>query len=1035
VGLLLRALWWRRGLSLATLIVAAITIGAGSLGPLYAHAAAESTLRDALSRPGTDAALHYTFQVELDTEADLANAERRGPQPGSIKAYPDTVAAVVLNTQAATPAQVVAGNNGPRTQFVWRQDVCAYLVAVRGRCPKAANEVMVSERTLQGNYYGWRVGGRLQLSGVKHDLPGATGATPPVPSTVTIVGSYQLADSQDAYWQGRVYFNAHPGAGDEPDTVDDLFVDQAELETLAKPTTVQVQVDYPIAPDRIRLADVGRLQTDVTKLTSFGSQTGRGDTFTTDVLNVLAAEHRERSLVDVATLLVSLQLAVLAWLVLFQVVADAVEAKGSEIALAKLRGLAPGATIRFGLAEPLLLVLLGTPIGVLGGWLSVRLLASSVLVSGTPVAFTRGTLLAVLITLAGSAVAAAAAGRRTLRRSVLEQWRRTPGHHPSRWMLAMDLVLASAAVTGLILLHSAGGTGPRAATLLSPALLVFAVALLGIRLVPLVLRPLLPATRASGRIGLFLASRQVSRRPAGLRLAALLTVAVGLATFAIAGEGVADRNRAARAEVEVGAARVAHVQFQPEHDPIAATKTADPAGSWAMAAARWLPDGGGSVIGDVLAVDTARLASVAYSGHTDLSTDELARQLVPANAPKPLTIATTTVRLTITATGLSPGDTPTVLLNLRRPGQFYLTARAGSLQPGSHSYTAQVPCQTGCTLAGITWDRPIDTFGLLTGQATISRIETIPSGGGWQQVPAGLTTDGNWRRATQAGNSTDQLTVSAAGLTDIFSSQTGGSAAIARADSPRPLRTVAASNGVATGPDVPRPLQMLDVVGANAEYSVVAGVKVLPVVQDTGLMIDLSAIRAQLPGFDSEASWSIWLGPKAPPDALAQLKAAGLVLDPPQAESQRQAELSRQGPALALRLLVICAIIGAILAVGGTAIAIASTGRRRSFELASLRALGIGRRVLLRAAIAEQLLLLGAAVLLGVPAGYLAARWTMPSIPEFADDTPVQLHYGPTLAGVLIFAAAFCALLAITAVVAGQLLMRAASPARLREAE
>jgi hypothetical protein len=228
---------------------------------------------------------------------------------------------------------------------------------------------------------------------------------------------------------------------------------------------------------------------------------------------------------------------------------------------------------------------------------------------------------------------------------------------------------------------------------------------------------------------------------------------------------------------------------------------------------------------------------------------------------------------------------------------------------------------------------------------------------------------------------------------------------------------------------------MVDVTGATADYAVVAGASVLPVVQDTGLLVDLSAIRAQLPGFDSEASWSIWLGTNAPPDALARLQAAGLLLDPPQTEQARQAELARQGPALALRLLVICAIVGSILAVGGTAIAIASTGRRRSFELASLRALGIGRPKVLRAAILEQLLLLGAAALLGVPAGYFAARLAMPSIPEFADTTPVKLDYAPALTGVLIFAAAFCVLLAITAVAAGQLLMRAAAPSRLREAE
>ncbi|MEO9236647.1 MAG: FtsX-like permease family protein [Jatrophihabitantaceae bacterium] len=169
--------------------------------------------------------------------------------------------------------------------------------------------------------------------------------------------------------------------------------------------------------------------------------------------------------------------------------------------------------------------------------------------------------------------------------------------------------------------------------------------------------------------------------------------------------------------------------------------------------------------------------------------------------------------------------------------------------------------------------------------------------------------------------------------------------------------------------------------------------------------------------------------------ALARLRAAGLVAQAGPTEAGRLAELARQGPALALRLLVVCAIAGSILAVGGTAIAIASTGRRRSFELASLRAIGIKRRTLLRGSIIEQLLLLGAAMLLGVPAGYLAARLSMPSIPEFADQTPVALHYEPALAGVALFALAFLILLTLTAVLAGRALLRAAAPARLREAE
>jgi putative ABC transport system permease protein len=173
LGLLLRALWWRRGLSAATLLVAAITIGAGSLGPLYARAADESTLHDRLASAPTQAALHYSFGRDLQTEGDLAQAIALGPRAGSIRAYPQAVAAVVLPTRTRTPQQVGNGDLGPTTQMVWRDGSCAHLTIVRGRCPTGPNEAVASERTLAGDYYGWQVGMRLQLPGVVHDVVGA----------------------------------------------------------------------------------------------------------------------------------------------------------------------------------------------------------------------------------------------------------------------------------------------------------------------------------------------------------------------------------------------------------------------------------------------------------------------------------------------------------------------------------------------------------------------------------------------------------------------------------------------------------------------------------------------------------------------------------------------------------------------------------------------------------------------------------------------------------------------------------------------
>jgi hypothetical protein len=186
----------------------------------------------------------------------------------------------------------------------------------------------------------------------------------------------------------------------------------------------------------------------------------------------------------------------------------------------------------------------------------------------------------------GGALAAVFAGHRVLTRPVLEQWRRTAARQRhSRLALAADATLAVAAVLALVVLRIAHRNGT--AALLAPGLLVIAVALLGTPLLPVAARVLLPATRATKRLGLFLAGRQVVRRPAGLRLATLLAVAVGLATFAVCGEAVATVNRGARAQAELGSAERVSVHLTPSADPVAVTHRLDPAGNWAMAAGNW----------------------------------------------------------------------------------------------------------------------------------------------------------------------------------------------------------------------------------------------------------------------------------------------------------------------------------------------------------------------------------------------------------------------------------------------------------------
>ena len=79
---------------------------------------------------------------------------------------------------------------------------------------------------------------------------------------------------------------------------------------------------------------------------------------------------------------------------------------------------------------------------------------------------------------------------------------------------------------------------------------------------------------------------------------------------------------------------------------------------------------------------------------------------------------------------------------------------------------------------------------------------------------------------------------------------------------------------------------------------------------------------------------------------------------------------------------------------------------RPLFQLAAaaaMLAVGAQRRSLLAAAVGEQLLVLGSAVLLGVLSGLGAALLVLPAVPELPDPGPPPLLYTPHLLGLAVF--------------------------------
>ena len=89
--------------------------------------------------------------------------------------------------------------------------------------------------------------------------------------------------------------------------------------------------------------------------------------------------------VEIPVVLITAQLLAACLLLLFLSVTDAIDARGHEVSLAKLRGRGGWRTIVFGMSEPVLLLAVALPAGILAGWAATAALCRVLLRPGTAV--------------------------------------------------------------------------------------------------------------------------------------------------------------------------------------------------------------------------------------------------------------------------------------------------------------------------------------------------------------------------------------------------------------------------------------------------------------------------------------------------------------------------------------------------------------------------------------------------------------------------------------------------------------------------
>ncbi len=1035
--LAVRAMRWRGAASATVFVVALIGITAATVGPIYLRAVDETVLSQRMvTAPQTARDLRIDRQTSPGaTHVNWHAAVGRLASEVTDRRYFDPPA-----YSEQSPIQW-RGLTTYATEFAAIDGLCRHVRVAAGKCisARSTRDTVVTLRTAAQQHI--RVG--QVLDAMSADTSSAI--------SVRVVGIVVPLSPHGAYWRPWNYLSA---IGNVFDTrlpqLDAFFVSHSMLDQLQYTVSETISANLRLRAGDVRIDDLPRILFDISRvqqsaahITSVSS--GTAPTVASGLPRILSIIKQEMTLARTLVFLSTAQLVLLAIIILYAVVAGTAVATGHEVALAKLRGRSTRQVLGQGLAQTLILVALAAPCAALLAWLIVKLVAAHLLTGEVSIAFPISAVEVVAAATTASVFAAAVAARRIITSPVGALLRR--GNDPSNGLVGLVLVdaatvaLALAAIIELVAAGavSSGKTNPVSAV--TAVLLGAAIAIAVVRLLPIVSRVLVQRTRESSRLAIYLALRQITRRPAGARVIVLVGVALALATFALINWSVAASNRDARALNDAGASSVLTVSAgHSVTDLRTAVDRADPNGH-SMAAAVVQVDRSTPL----LAVDTKRFVGVGSwpSGNSSAGLHAILNNLV-LQAPPPIDLTAAAVQFTLDITKL-PRHGPVLELAASLTGADHVsvTSEFGTVRLGRHAYRADIGtlCAAPCRLTGLSLadkhatSQPSSDSAEIIGSIAAAEARSTRSTT-WQPV-RGFGQPSRWR-VDQAG--LVHLTPIRGGLAFTMQKPLADDPwpGIVSADIPVNLPAVVASGTAGTylGPAI----HDITSFGFDSRSLTLNGLHIavsLPQLDRTGVMVDYGTVlAADSAGLSPATRFEVFLSPGAPADMAARLAKVGVhVLSNTHASTFRD-RLDQSGPAYADGLFLIAAGVAVALAVGATVLAGVTTARRRSYELAALASAGARPRTLRLSVAVEQGILLVAGLVVGLSAGIIGARLALPSTPVFVDPTigpPIDHRLPIELLALL--AGALGVVFIATSVVVARFVVRQANGGRLREAQ
>ncbi|GIH04624.1 hypothetical protein Rhe02_26910 [Rhizocola hellebori] len=968
-SVMLRGIRHRSGRSLVVLLIAAFATLAAVLIPAYGRAAAQSVLTDGMrSAPITAASV--TISAEGSAAGAAGGAFDPAQQPvAEAKTLADTAfrkapnLAAVLDrpiSSVETDAQVaLAAGAKYGARLAWRLGACGQLT-INGSCAIDAEQVVISERSAKEA--GIKLGDVVTVRAARGDGEGRR---------LQVVGLYTPRDATNIYWGNSTYFahSAMPGDGGLP-RLDAIFTGSEDDVRLPGVSAISARLTYPLKPDAVRLDSVPALRTE---LGALGLALNSSELqLETALLSIADDVAKDQAALASSVPLIAVPLLLLAWVVLFLLVAALAQERGPELALARLRGYPNARAARFGLSETLLLVFLAAPVGLVAGVGLVELTCRTVLAPGTHVELRWPVFAAAAAGLVLACVAAWLATRRTLASGVLTLLRRVPQRARKRAGIA-EAIVVTLAVVGLV---AALQDRSNSLALLAPAALALVAGVVAGRILVLWARLRLGLARRRGNIPGILASAQLARRPGSARNVVVLTAAVALLAFAAVSWDVALRARSDHARDSLGAATVYQVAAAHPEALVAAVKAADPSGR-AMAVVRADEQYAQGKV-ELLGIQSELLSTVAvWRGQDKAQLGALGDKLRGKAEKKALVGGDLTVRASFSGLGEVPLRFGALI---SAPGQPPTVAWLGDVKNGLKDYSGQIAgCgpQTGCRLVGFSLGRSGGLGGTIRAALTLHEVRSA------QAVLALRTADATaWKVATDRNPAARiQFTPGPDRLVAAVESSGPGDVVFSYLDSAATVPAVLSGTTPGEGDTFVFP----GLADVPQEFSVIQHTGWLPRAGAHALLFDLDlAVRlaSGTAGLADAADlrYEVWAAADAPAGLDRKLADQGVRVLRTQTIDSELEQLGRKAPALGFRLFLLAGVAAAGLALGVLLLGWRLGAAERRDEMAALRATGVRARVLRRALRRERLASLVLPLVIGLGTGLGSAVLMLPGL-------------------------------------------------------